>query len=401
MGGVAAASRRPALALPVGQVGRSLLGHAFPPDVAIVGQGDIREDGVGPDRLHRIWIRIVGGARGDAEETGLGIDGVQAAVGAGLQPGDVVAERGDLPALEMGRRDQHREIRLAAGAGEGGRDIGRIALRILHLEDKHMLGHPAFIAGHAGGDSQRVALLAQQRVAAVTAAERPDRPFLGEVHDVLRGVAGPWHVVLAGPQRLADGVQAGHKVAVLAEDFPDCRAHARHDAHIRHNVGRVGELDANLRKRRTERAHAERDDIQNATVHGAKKKAVQGGLHLARRHPIVRGAGIGLALAADECAVLDAGDVGRVGTHVDASGTFRRIEADGGAVLHHQFDHAVVFDLGTVAPLDRRWLAESGYLIHPRDHAGVAGRKRRRLTGGWGGGLKRSLHARRGRYLDC
>jgi hypothetical protein len=45
-------------------------------------------------------------------------------VGVGLDPGDVVADGPDLPAVEAGGRDEHGEVGLAAGAGEGGGDVG-------------------------------------------------------------------------------------------------------------------------------------------------------------------------------------------------------------------------------------------------------------------------------------
>ena len=60
-----------------------------------------------------------------------------------------------------------------------------------------MLGQPALVAGHHRGDAQRVALLAQQRVAAVARAVGPDLPGLREVRDVLGLVARPRHVRLA------------------------------------------------------------------------------------------------------------------------------------------------------------------------------------------------------------
>ena len=46
MGGGTAAARRPVVALPVDEVGGRLVGHALPPDVAVVGEGDVGEDGV-------------------------------------------------------------------------------------------------------------------------------------------------------------------------------------------------------------------------------------------------------------------------------------------------------------------------------------------------------------------
>ena len=47
----------------------------------------------------------------------------------------------------------------------------RFALRILDADDQHVLGEPAFAARLVAGDAQRVAFLAEQRVAAVARAE--------------------------------------------------------------------------------------------------------------------------------------------------------------------------------------------------------------------------------------
>ena len=47
-----------------------------------------------------LGLVVVGGAGGDAEEAGLGVDGVEAAVVAELHPGDVVADGLDLPARQ-------------------------------------------------------------------------------------------------------------------------------------------------------------------------------------------------------------------------------------------------------------------------------------------------------------
>ena len=111
------------------------------------------------------------------------VDGIQPAVRADLHPGDVVAERLSLPARD-GRLD-HRQVGLAAGRGERGRDMIPLALRADQPQDQHVLGHPAFAARHGRGDAQREALLAQQRVAAVARAVRPDQVLVGEVADVL------------------------------------------------------------------------------------------------------------------------------------------------------------------------------------------------------------------------
>ena len=78
----------------------------------------------------------------------------------------------DLPALalEVGGRDEHREVGLAAGARESGCYVGLFAFGILDAQDQHVLGQPALVAGHHRSDAQGQALLAQQGVAAVAAA---------------------------------------------------------------------------------------------------------------------------------------------------------------------------------------------------------------------------------------
>ena len=88
---------------------------------------------------------------------------MQSAVGVGLDPGDVVPERGNLPALlrEFGRRDEHREVGLAAGAGKSRRHVCLLALGVFDAEDEHVFGHPAVVSRHVGGDAEGEALLAE------------------------------------------------------------------------------------------------------------------------------------------------------------------------------------------------------------------------------------------------
>ena len=90
------------------------------------------------------------------------------------------------------------------------------AARVGHLEQQHVLGQPALVAGDHGGDAQRERLLGQDRVAAVCRAERPDLAGLGEVRDVLRLVARPRDIRLAGRERGADAVRGGHPLGVRA-----------------------------------------------------------------------------------------------------------------------------------------------------------------------------------------
>ncbi len=111
------------------------------------------------------------------------------------------------------------------------------------------------IARDVGGDAQREALLAQQRIAAVAGTVGPDLARLGEMHDVLFFVAGPGHVLLSAPERGADAVDARHDALLILVDLLKHRnADARHDAHVYHDVGRVGELHADLRHGRSRSA---------------------------------------------------------------------------------------------------------------------------------------------------
>ena len=151
----------PGIPLPVHGGIRRLPGHALPPDVAVGADG---EDRVALDRGHR-GVGLVARVRGHPEETGLGVDRVEATIVAEPHPGDVVADGLDLPIGQ--RRDQHRQVRLATGGGEGAGDVLDGALGRGQLQDQHVLGQPALVVGHRRGDPQREALLAEQSVAAI------------------------------------------------------------------------------------------------------------------------------------------------------------------------------------------------------------------------------------------
>ena len=241
-----------------------LVGHALPPHVAVVGQGDVGEDRVALlDGGHRVGVGRRARAGGDAEEPELRVDGVEAAVLTEAHPGDVVADHLGLPAGDGGR--DHREVRLATGGREGRRDVVDGPLGRGELEDEHVLGHPALVAGDRRGDAQRVALLAEQGVAAVAGAVAPDRALLGEVDDVLRVGARPRDVGLALGERRADRVERRHVVGVRLLDLVEhLVAAAGHDEHRDDDVGRVGDLDAEHRDLGLEVTHDERDDVHRA-----------------------------------------------------------------------------------------------------------------------------------------
>ena len=213
-----------------------------------------------------------------------------------------------------------------------------------------MLGEPALVPRHHRGDAQREALLAEQRVAAVAGAVRPDLARLREVRDRgVVGVARPRHVGGARLERGADGVHAGHERAVRPERV-ERALDARHDAHARGRVGRVGQLHADLRRRRAERAHRERHHVHRATAHGAAEAVAQlrsQGLGLA---PVVGRAGI--VDARDVGAILDPRDVARVRASEEGAGAQRLVEFREGAGLHQHGGEASALGLGAIAPDD-------------------------------------------------
>ena len=360
----------PGSALPVREVLRGLLGLPLPPHVTVVGERDVGEDRMPAlDGRHGVGVGVGARAGGHAEQSGLRVDGVEPAVLAEPHPCDVVAEGLHLPARQGGL--QHRQVRLAAGRREGRAQVVGLPLRRGDLEDQHVLGQPALVATHHGGDPKRIALLAQQGVAAVARAVAPDGPLLGEVDDVLDVVAGPRDVLDPGRQGHPDGVQSGHEVRVRAlHGLHDLSAHPGHDLHGDRHVGRVGDLDAELRGGGVDVSHAEGNDVHGAPHHAAVVQLGQDGLHLSGIHPVVGGAGVVLVDGADEGGVLDAGNVVGIGAGVDGSRLLVRIQSHEGAGLHEFFHETLVLLVGAVEEMDGAGIGQGRYLLHPLDDAG-------------------------------
>ncbi len=80
--------------------------------------------------------------------------------------------------------------------------------------------------------------LAEQCIAAVTGPIRHDFASFGEMADVLMfRVAWPCHIRLVWLQMRTDRMQSFHKIAVGPEHFEDLGTNARHNVHIRDDVG--------------------------------------------------------------------------------------------------------------------------------------------------------------------
>ena len=185
----------PVITVPVDEVSWLFLGHAFPPNVTIVGHGNVGEHGVARFHgAHGNGVRIVVRTRGHTEEPVFGVDGVQT-IRPQVHPGDVVAHHFGLPAGNGG--GNHGEVRLAACRREGCCHTIALALRGGELQDEHVLRHPAFFLSHNGGDTQGKALLSQDGIATIAGTIGPNLFGFWEVGNVLGVIAGPRHILFA------------------------------------------------------------------------------------------------------------------------------------------------------------------------------------------------------------
>ena len=350
--------------MPVDEVLRGLA-HFLPPDIAVVGQRDVGEQGVA--RLHRLHgnrVGVVVGARRHAEEAVLRVDCVQAVL-AQLHPGDVIAHNLSLPARD-GRGD-HGQVGLTAGRREGGRDVVLLTLRVGELEDEHVLCHPALFLRHDGSDTQRVALLGQDGVSAVAGAVGPNLLGCRELRDVLLVIARPRDILLAWLQRSTNGVQGVDKIAVLTNLVQSLLTHAGHDAHRQDNISRVSQLNAELGVRVADGAHAERHHVHGAALHGAAEGLGHLFLHGCRRGPVIGRACVLLSLGADEGAGLHARDIRRVRARQVGVRALLLVELNQGALLHELSGEAVRLLLGAVYEDNLFRLEELDTLTDPRN----------------------------------
>ena len=307
------ASAPPFFSMPVNEPLGRRVRHAFPPDVVLFRERDVRENRILRKREHGIGVGLHGGAWGHSEKTVFRIDCAELSVGTGLDPGNVIADRPDAPALERRWRDQHGKVCLSAGARKSRGNVGFAAVRRFNAGNEHVLGHPTAVARHFRGDAQGKTFFSKQRIAAVTAAIGPDRAVFRKMNDVFVGrVAWPGHIALAGRKRCSHRVQAWYEGARGAEGVKRALAHSCHDAHVADDVKRVGDFNAGVGNRRTDRPHAERNHVHRAPAHRALEQPGERGFHFNRVGPVVGRARIFLEARADEGPVLHARDIIRI-----------------------------------------------------------------------------------------
>ena len=220
---------------------------------------------------------------------------------------------------------------------------------------------PSFLA-EVAGDAQGEALLAEQRVAAVAGADRPDGVVLREVADeALVGVA------------IANRVDAPVEAVGRPEPVERHPSHAGHDPHGEDDVDGVGDLDAHLGEGGAGGSHDVGDDVERAPLHGSIEQAREEGPGLGGGHPVVGGPGLFLGGRTDEREVLYAGDVVLVRVVIVATGPLRLVERDEGPGRHGLLHQPVVLGLGAVAPDDAVGLEELFGLIDPAGQVWVVG----------------------------
>ena len=235
-----------------------------------------------------------------------------------------------------------------------------------------MLREPALLARHDRGDAQREAFLPEQRVAAVAAAEGPDLLGLGIMHDVLMLlVAGPGDVLLPRRKRGSNRVHARNEVAVGPHHLEHLAANTRHELHVRHHVGRIGEFHTDVGDMRPQRPHAVGDHVHRASAHAAFEELPQLCPHLVRRHPVIVGTGVLLVAAADKGALFHACDIIGIGPRHEAARALLWIELDQHPARDHLSAQPVVLFLRAVAPVDPLGLGESRDLLDPCLEPGV------------------------------
>jgi len=158
------------------------------------------------------------------------------------------------------------------------------------------------------------------------------------------------------------------------------QADPRHDTHVGDHIGRIGQLDADLRHRRADLPHAERQHIHGAPPHAAVEEILQLVAHFKWVCPVVRRAGTVLRKGADERAVFHSGHITRIGPGIVAARPQFLVELDESASLHHLFAERVIFLMGTVHPMDGVGLSQSEYFLDPLQEVFVTGKRHGRIA---------------------
>ena len=102
------------------------------------------------------------------------------------------------------------------------------------------------------------------------------------------------------------GMKAAGKVVGVAEMIESDLAHARHQAHVEHDIDAVRDLDADLAEARTRGPHEKRNHVERPAAHRAGINFRKLIVRLGWRHPIIVGARFLLLIGANESKIFGA-----------------------------------------------------------------------------------------------
>ena len=214
------------------------------------------------------------------------------------------------------------------------------------------------------GDSQRETFLAEQRVAAVAAANRDDRVVLREVaNQAALGI------------QVERAVNSAIEVGGLAQLLERGGAHPRHDSHVEHDVDAVGQLDADLRQRRSERTHHVRHHVHRAPAHRAVEPSAQLRVSVGGIGPVVSRARVDFVRRADEGQLFGARDVVGIRAMQVAAGPLLLVQLDEYSRGDCLLGEPIFFGFVTVAPDDCVRFGQCCDFFDPIAQRAAAGRR--------------------------
>ena len=165
--------------------------------------------------------------------------------------------------------------------------------------------------------------------------------------------------------QIAGGMQTSDKCSVARDPLERRAAHARHEAHVQHDIGAVGDLNAAAREWRVDRAHAVGHHIQRAALHAAGEQGIHLRVSLLRCYPMVVGTCVFLIRRANEGEMFNPSHVRGMRARQHAVGKALRIERQQLLVRNQLTLQGFEFRLAAVAPMDFRRLREFGDFIDP------------------------------------
>ena len=199
-----------------------------------------------------------------------------------------------------------------------------------------------------------MALLAQQRVAAVAGAVRLDRKLFGKVHDEAAiGI------------EFTRGVQAFDEVSLALDARLRGGTHAGHDAHVGDDIGAVCDLHAATRQRRIDRTHAVGNHVKRAADHTAVEQRVHLSVCVGRRHPVIVRSAVLPVGVADEGQVLHTRHVRRTGSMQITAGMRPLVQLDQLAGPQHSLYQGSIFAVRTIAPMHPLGAGQCGHVVYP------------------------------------